>query len=121
MARLARPRLAVQLYTLRDTGDDVPTMLRRVAAMGYLGVEAPAAQLCDVDPGALAAVLDETGMVVSSAHVVLDSAGRLGGSSLTRCRRRVLTRPSSRLGHRSASPTPVPSPRWRTISTARLT
>ena len=82
MARLARPRLAVQLYTLRDTGDDVPTMLRRVAAMGYLGVEAPAAQLCDVDPGALAAVLDETGMVVSSAHVVLDPTGRLDGSQL---------------------------------------
>jgi sugar phosphate isomerase/epimerase len=50
--------------------------------MGYAGVEATAGQLQDVDPGALAAVLDETGVVLSSAHVVLDPTGRLSGSQL---------------------------------------
>jgi len=64
----AAPPISVQLYTLREqVNDDFPAVLRRLAAKGYAGVEL--AGFGTLTPDALATVLAETGLAVSSAHV----------------------------------------------------
>ncbi|HUR51707.1 MAG TPA: sugar phosphate isomerase/epimerase [Mycobacteriales bacterium] len=57
--------IAVQLYTFRRE-PDLPTVLRRVADMGYLGVET--AGLHDMDPAEFRALAADLGLTVVSAH-----------------------------------------------------
>ncbi len=60
--------LSIQLYTLRDViNADFPAVLRRVAEIGYKGVEF--AGLHGIVPAEIAAILSETGLEVSSSHV----------------------------------------------------
>jgi len=60
--------LSIQLYTLRDVVNaDFPAVLRRVAEIGYKGVEF--AGLHGIAPAEIAAILSETGLEVSSSHV----------------------------------------------------
>ncbi len=59
--------VALQLYTMREAAAvDFTGVLHQVAAMGYVGVEL--AGFHDLSPGQLAALLDELGLAVASAH-----------------------------------------------------
>ena len=61
------PPIAVQLYSLREQAkDDFASVLRRVAELGYVGVEL--AGFHDLTPAQFTAVADETGLRVCSAH-----------------------------------------------------
>ncbi len=66
--------LALQLYTLReDAAGDFPAVLRTVAAIGYKGVEF--AGLHGMKPADVRKILDDLGLVTTSAHVpVFDPA-----------------------------------------------
>ena len=85
MTDATRPRSGVQLYTLRDAGDDLLTMVPKLGAMGYEGVELYGGQLTGLDPAEVLDVLAEAGMTVSSAHVGLGPEdprrGRTGPSA----------------------------------------
>ena len=62
--------LSIQLYTLRDViHDDFPTVLRRVAEIGYKGVEF--AGLHGIPPAEIAGILADSGLQVSSSHTGL--------------------------------------------------
>lgn len=64
--------LAVQLYTLRDSiGPDPAPMFDRLAAAGYVGVEA--AGLYGLPPAEFAARLEASGLELCSAHVGIDT------------------------------------------------
>lgn len=59
--------ISVQLYSVREEAEkDFVGVLRRIAAMGYVGVEF--AGLYGMTPEAVRAVLDEVGLVASSSH-----------------------------------------------------
>lgn len=61
------PPIAVQLYSLREQAkDDFASVLRRVADIGYAGVEL--AGFHDLTPAQFTAVATETGLRVCSAH-----------------------------------------------------
>ncbi|HEY3832290.1 MAG TPA: sugar phosphate isomerase/epimerase [Acidimicrobiia bacterium] len=61
------PPVALQLYSMRDAANvDFPGVLREVADMGYAGVEL--AGFHDRSPGEVAALLQELGLAVASAH-----------------------------------------------------
>ncbi len=61
------PPIAVQLYSLREQAkDNFASVLRRVAEMGYVGVEL--AGFHDLTPTQFTAVAKETGLRVCSAH-----------------------------------------------------
>lgn len=61
------PPIAVQLYSLREQAkDDFASVLRRVAEIGYVGVEL--AGFHNLTPAQFTGVLDETGLRVCSAH-----------------------------------------------------
>jgi sugar phosphate isomerase/epimerase len=63
---LPRP-LALQLYTLREeAADDLPAVLRRVAELGYVGVEP--AGLYGHDPAEIRRLLVDVGLRVCSSH-----------------------------------------------------
>ncbi|MGH7291529.1 MAG: sugar phosphate isomerase/epimerase family protein, partial [Myxococcota bacterium] len=65
--------IAVQLYSLRDEcAADFVGVLKRVAAMGYVGVEL--AGFNDLTPDELGRVLADTGLRLASAHQGLDPA-----------------------------------------------
>jgi sugar phosphate isomerase/epimerase len=109
----AQPQTGVQLFTLRETGDGLPTMVAKLTALGYDGVELTASQLRGIEPGGLAAILADAGMVVSSAHVVAAPEGGLPESDLDALQTLgvdfvVLTflPPTA-----SSTPTPSPAPR----------
>lgn len=83
--------LALQLYSLReDAAKDFPQVLKKVAAMGYKGVEF--AGLHDLAPAAVAAIVADLGMVCASAHLgvatpenvneLVDTAKALGISNI---------------------------------------
>ena len=78
------PRSGVQLYTLRDAGDDLLTIVPKLGAMGYEGVELYGGQLTGLDPAEVLDVLGEAGMVVSSAHVGLGPDGTIDEAELDR-------------------------------------
>jgi len=62
--------LSIQLYTVRDeVRGDFPAVLRRVAEIGYKGVEF--AGLHGHTPAEIAALLQDLGLAVSSSHVAL--------------------------------------------------
>ena len=61
------PPIALQLYTLRDAlAIDFATTIRRVAAMGYAGVEP--AGFAGSTPQAAAQLFQELGLTVCAAH-----------------------------------------------------
>jgi sugar phosphate isomerase/epimerase len=70
------PPIALQLYTLRHlTHVDFESTLRRVAEIGFRGVEF--AELHDVAPARLKELADEVGLTVVAAHAQEDTgAGR---------------------------------------------
>ena len=84
MTDATRPRSGVQLYTLRDAGDDLLTMVPKLGAMGYDGVELYGGQLTGLDPAEVLDVLGEAGMTVSSAHVGLGPDGTVDEAELDR-------------------------------------
>ena len=61
-----RPTIALQMYTLRDVKDDLATTLRRVAEIGYEGVEM--AGFGDLSAEQLRATLDELGLKMVGSH-----------------------------------------------------
>ena len=63
--------LAVQLYTLRHLSDDVKELVKVVADAGYAGVEGGYGP--DMNAEELKKVLDENGVKMVSAHVMLDA------------------------------------------------
>jgi sugar phosphate isomerase/epimerase len=68
---MARPGIALQLYTVREEArTDFVGTLRRVAAIGYAGVEL--AGTGGLAAGALRRVLADLGLAVAGAHVSLD-------------------------------------------------
>jgi sugar phosphate isomerase/epimerase len=84
MTDRARPRSGVQLYTLRDEGDDLLAMVPKLGAMGYEGVELFGGQLTGLDPTEVLDVLGAAGMTVSSAHVGLGPDGTVDEAELDR-------------------------------------
>jgi sugar phosphate isomerase/epimerase len=84
MTDTALPRSGVQLYTLRDEGDDLLAMVPKLGAMGYDGVELFGGQLTGLDPAEVLDVLGEAGMTVSSAHVGLGPDGTIDEAELER-------------------------------------
>jgi sugar phosphate isomerase/epimerase len=76
------PRSGVQLYTLRETGDDLLAMVPKLGAMGYEGIELYGGQLSGVDGDAFSRALDEAGMVVSSSHTGLGPDGAIDEAEL---------------------------------------
>jgi len=68
--------IALQLYTLRDqAAQDFAGVLRTVAEIGYKGVEF--AGLHGMSPSEVRAILDELGLVATSAHVPVFDPDRL--------------------------------------------
>jgi sugar phosphate isomerase/epimerase len=62
------PSISVQLYSLRDeAANDFEGVLRRLGEIGFAGVEV--AGFHDLTPKQFAAVVEESGLVTSSAHV----------------------------------------------------
>src|SRR5690349_15136613 len=76
------PRLAVQAYTLRDSIPELTTLIPKLAADGYQGIELFGAEFGVVDADTLAKLLADNGMVASSGHVSLDRDGRLDENML---------------------------------------
>ena len=81
--------ISVQLYSVRDYAkDDFVGVLKKIAAMGYVGVEP--AGLHGMAPAAVRKVLDDLGLKVSSLHgslptpenvsEIVDQAGALGSN-----------------------------------------
>jgi sugar phosphate isomerase/epimerase len=65
-----KPRIGLQLYTVRDEcARDLDATLRIVAALGYEGVEL----FGDVDVPRVRALLDELGLEVAGRHIGLDA------------------------------------------------
>jgi len=64
-------RTAIQLYTLRDLRDDLPSLLRRVGGTTFDGVEF--AGFGETSPREAADVLDEVGLDAASVHVGIDA------------------------------------------------
>ncbi len=70
MALLARDRIALQLYTLREEAQhDLVGVLKTAAGIGYRAVEF--AGLQGVEPSLVRGALDALGMVTAAAHVPL--------------------------------------------------
>ncbi|WP_254547465.1 sugar phosphate isomerase/epimerase family protein [Halomarina pelagica] len=63
-------RPAIQLYTVRDIDESLPELIRRVAAVGFEGVEF-ATRVAEADPEAVRDALAETGVEPVGAHVDL--------------------------------------------------
>ena len=62
------PPISVQLYSFRDeAAKDFAPVLRRLGEMGYVGVEF--AGFHDLTPRQYADIVEESGMVTSSAHL----------------------------------------------------
>ncbi|MEP7204416.1 MAG: hypothetical protein ABI894_17520, partial [Ilumatobacteraceae bacterium] len=63
-----RTPISVQLYSLRnEAATDFEGVLRRLGDVGFVGVEL--AGFHDLTPKQFAAIVDESGLTVSSAHV----------------------------------------------------
>jgi len=70
------PRTAVQLYTLRDVPEpDLFSIIPKLAAFGYSGIELSGTEQRGVDAQAVSKILDDYGMVISSAHIALGESG----------------------------------------------
>ena len=84
MPAASLPRLAVQLYTLRDSIPDLANLVPRLATDGYLGVELFGGEFDAVSADDLAKLLADNGMVASSGHVGLGRGGRIDDEALDR-------------------------------------
>lgn len=62
-------RTAIQLHTLREEADPLPSKLRQVGETALDGVEFAG---LDADPTSIADALDQTGLEVAGAHVPID-------------------------------------------------
>lgn len=70
------PRTALQLYTLRDVPEpDLFSVIPKLAAFGYSGIELSGTEQRGVDIQAVSKVLDDCGMVTPSAHIALGESG----------------------------------------------
>ncbi|MDS0282715.1 sugar phosphate isomerase/epimerase family protein [Haloarcula onubensis] len=78
-------RTAIQLYTLRDVEADLETLLERVAAAGYDGVEF-ASRLPESDPETTAATLERLGLSVAGIHAAVGSLPGAHPSAMSRAR-----------------------------------
>ncbi len=79
------PGIGVQLYTLRDaTRSDMVGTLRRVAAMGFPGVEF--AGWGNSSPTGIRRVLDDTGLQAIAAHVAWERWESDRDAALAECR-----------------------------------
>jgi sugar phosphate isomerase/epimerase len=68
--------LSIQLYSVRDAAKaDFLGVLKKIAAIGYRGVEF--AGLHDYKPEAIRKVIDDLGLVASSAHTGLPTADKV--------------------------------------------
>lgn len=68
--------ISVQLYSVRDhVHNDFPAVLRRIADIGYVGVEF--AGLHGMKPAAVRRVLDDLGLVASSCHGGIPDRGNV--------------------------------------------
>jgi len=65
------PALGLQLYTVRDAQLPLATLLERVAAAGYTGVET--LDTHGLDPLELRGLIDAAGLQVTSSHVALET------------------------------------------------
>lgn len=83
---LTKPRLAIQLHTLRRIEEPLPATIRRVASAGYDGVEF-ADKFLTSDLAAVSTVLTQTNTVPIGAHVDLERLERNPESVVDRCRR----------------------------------
>lgn len=71
-----RPPISVQLYSLRDeAAKDFESVLRRLGDVGFVGVEV--AGFHDLTPKQYATIVEESGLVTSSAHLTDLSADGL--------------------------------------------
>lgn len=69
--------ISVQLYTVREEAEkDFVGVLRRIAAMGYVGVEF--AGMYGMTPEAVRAVLDAVGLEASSSHGAMPNKENVG-------------------------------------------
>jgi sugar phosphate isomerase/epimerase len=69
--------ISVQLYSLReDAAKDFPAVLKKVAAMGYIGVEF--AGLHGMKAADVARILKDLGLKASSAHTPMPSRENIG-------------------------------------------
>lgn len=67
-------RTAINVYSIRDLDEDVPTVLDRVAEAGYDGVQFSGRHTpLDGDPEEIRQKLDETGLDVTGAHIGADA------------------------------------------------
>ena len=66
------PRPAIQLYSVRESTDSLPDVIRRVADAGFEGVEF-ATRFFEADVDAVADALDETGVVPVAVHADLST------------------------------------------------
>ena len=64
-------RTGIQLYTLRDLEDELPTLLRRVGETDFDGVEF--AGFGETSPEDAAVVLEDVGLEAAGAHVGIDA------------------------------------------------
>ncbi|ELZ06024.1 sugar phosphate isomerase/epimerase family protein [Natrialba asiatica] len=64
-------KTAIQLYTLRELDEPLPSMLRRVGETSFDGVEF--AGLDETSPETTAAVLEEVGLTAAGAHASIES------------------------------------------------
>jgi sugar phosphate isomerase/epimerase len=85
--------IALQLYTLRDLlAQDYEGTVRKVADMGYVGVET--ANLFGDSPASAAKLFNELGLAVSSAHAVLPLGDKkqevIDTMSVLNCKRLIL-------------------------------
>jgi sugar phosphate isomerase/epimerase len=85
--------IALQLYTLRDLlAQDYEGTVRKVADMGYVGVET--ANLFGDSPASAAKLFSELGLAVSSAHGVLPLGNKkqevIDTMSVLNCKRLIL-------------------------------
>ncbi len=74
------PPVGIQLYTLRDvaTADGMRSVLERVAAIGYRGVES--AGFFDLTPAEFAGTCADLGLALASAHIMLGSDDELAST-----------------------------------------
>lgn len=79
-----RPQLGLQLFTLRDSGEDLITVLPALAALGYRGVELYGGQLDHVDVDGLRVALADAGLTVPSALAGLSPDGHFDEGELDR-------------------------------------
>ncbi|MDS0474563.1 sugar phosphate isomerase/epimerase [Natrinema sp. 1APR25-10V2] len=76
-------RTGIQLYTLRELEDGLPTLLRRVGETDFDGVEF--AGFGETSPDEAATVLEEVGLEAAAAHIGIDALEDDPGGAAETC------------------------------------